>query len=148
VETTLWDLTNERASSKRTRTPIIILAYSIWGSVAKALWAASSRKHDVEARQLHDSIMGFMFFGTLHHGNYSEDVQRGHKLANRTLRRVDRRSLEALPSNMVRKAPIINDDWESKGGAEIPAVCFFETKPTRSFRPFKVFDMIRPYSVC
>ena len=129
-ETLLWDLIDNRSKSNRMDVPMIIIAHSLGGSVAKALFVGSSpsRSSWSEAHQIHSSIKGYMFFGTLQRGQISAVLQRLIKAATIVVGRVYSEKASLHP--FLEKIPSINEEFASLGGTQVPTVCFFEARKT------------------
>ena len=98
--------------------------------MAKALFVGSSpsRSSWSEAHQIHSSIKGYMFFGTLQRGTIAKDIQGLVKTASRVAGWVS--SDKALLGPFLDKIPSINEEFSSLGGTQVPTVCFFEAQKT------------------
>ena len=128
-ETLLWDLIDDRSASNRMDIPMIIIAHSLGGSVAKALFVASSpsRSSQLEVKRVHSSIKGFMFFGTLQRSLISKKLQRRVRTENHVAEVVSE-----IPhlDQLFDKLPTINEEFKSLGGTQVPTVCFYEARKT------------------
>ena len=124
----LWDLIDDRAANGRTHVPMVIVAHSLGGTLAKQLFITSSasRNSSPEAHNFHSYIKGMMFFGTVQQGGATSEVQALVKLVNWIpLLRAQQQALSTFLANI----PMVNDDFKLLGGEQIPTVCFYETRP-------------------
>lgn len=133
IEKLLWDLIDDRKLQDRINVPLVIIGHSLGGSLAKQLFLTSSPSHNPrpEAREFHSNIKGYLLFGTFNVGRPSEDIwqlaQFGGVLPTHGV----------FNTNVVEKTTfldqiaLINDEFESLGGLQLPTVCFYEEKPTR-----------------
>ena len=98
--------------------------------MAKALFVGSSpsRSSSSEAHQIHSSIKGYVFFGTLQRGQISKDLQGLVKTASRVVGWLS--SEKASLGPFLDRIPSINEEFASLGGTQIPTVCFFEARKT------------------
>jgi hypothetical protein len=129
----LWDLIDDRKLNSRTEVPMIIIAHSLGGTLAKQLFVMSSPSRNVrpETHQIHHSIRGYMFFGTLQRGSFPKQIQDLGRIPSIifNLHPSTAQSLQAL-QRLLQQAPVINDDFRTLGGEQIPTICFYETEPT------------------
>jgi hypothetical protein len=135
IETLLWDLIDDRAANGRTHVPLIIIAHSLGGTLAKQLFIATSpsRNSWEEANILHSYIKGYMFFGTFQVGGPTEDMLRMvayATTASRIFRSVGFPMDYSDLQPFLNQIPLINQDFESLGGLQLPTVCFYESQPT------------------
>ena len=122
-ETLLWDLIDDRSASNRMDIPMIIIAHSLGGSIAKALFIGSSpsRSSRPEAHKIHSSIKGYLFLGTLQRGQISENLKRIYRTASQVSSDIPRLD------QTFDQVPPINEEFELLGGTQVPTICFFET---------------------
>ena len=144
IENLLWDLIDDRAANGRSYVPLIIIAHSFGGTLAKQLFTASSpsRNSWLEANVLHSYIKGYMFFNTVQVGGPSEDMRRIAGFAASSFSRMTRfvgyhLDLSYLNS-FLDQISLINLDFEGSGGLQVPTVCFYASQPTRVGFGFEV----------
>ena len=115
--------------------PLIIIAHSLGGTLAKQLFTASSpsRNSSPEANWLHSMIKGLVFFGTVNVGGTPQEMLpllRLHRGLHSVLRFVNIGPDPADLTSFFDQMASINSDFDTSGGLQIPSVCFYESKPT------------------
>jgi len=133
IESLLWDLLGDREASGCDQVPIVILAHSFGGTLAKQIFIASSpsRNPSEEAQKLHWHIKGFMFFGTTNAGRPSERWSFAFRSSVPWVLVPGHRADPAALIEYLEQVEAVNKDFDSCGGSRVPTVCFYETKPTR-----------------
>ena len=131
----LWDIIDNRNADGRADVPLIIIAHSLGGTLAKQLFTASSpsRNSSPEANQLHSMIKGYVFFGTINVGGPPQEMLpllRLHRGVHSILRFVNVKPGPADLAGFFDQMASINNDFDTSGGLQIPSVCFYESKPT------------------
>jgi hypothetical protein len=131
ASTLISELVLNRDATRRSHRPIIFIGHSFGGNLLKQIFVSShpSNESRPDHHLLHECIRAYIFLGTPQKSLHFEDIDAVWR-AFQTRKDGVLRGRSAHLEQTLEHIDRINDEFRRLGGEDLPAVCFYERRPT------------------